>query len=314
VGLVEFGSVKGSLSHCSSAILSASKFIRKMRGGSQSILVQANDTKYYVVKMVGNPQGTNVLANEFLGSMVGMGVGLPVPHARGIYLSDSFIDSYPEIWFELTNVRCRPSKGIHLGILFVGELSGPGRPAEYISPSRVGTITNRPAFLGMYILDVLTNHQDNRQALFRRLPNSRDQEAIFIDHGHMFGGANWSFHERSGVAMHRERSIYSDLWRKDHVASWISHLRLVVPQALTISAPGIPSEWYKGDIEKLFDVLGTRLARLDELVHTESQQCGHLFREGRTDDALRLSNSGVHRIRTASERGAFSYPRQAALG
>jgi hypothetical protein len=314
LSLIEFGSFRGDLAHCSSAILSASKFIRKMRGGSQSILVQANDTRYYVVKMVGNPQGTNVLANEFLGSMVAMGAGLPVAIARGIYLSDSFIDTYPEIWFEFTDRRCRPSKGMHLGTLFVGQLSGPERPAEYISPSRVGTITNRAAFLGMYILDILTNHQDNRQALFRRAPSGREMEAIFIDHGHMFGGPDWNFDERPGVALHVERSIYSDLWQEEHIASWISHLRLVVPEALTIATPGIPPEWYKGEVKVLFDIVAARLASLDELVHTESQQCGHLFREGLADGALRLSDSGVHRIRTASERGAFSYPRQAAHG
>jgi hypothetical protein len=100
LGMIKFFP-SNKLVHCSSAILSANKFIRKLNGGSQSILIQANDSKYYVVKMMENPQGSNVLANEALGATVARAVGLPVADNNAIYLSDSFIDSFPDLWFEL---------------------------------------------------------------------------------------------------------------------------------------------------------------------------------------------------------------------
>jgi hypothetical protein len=67
-----------------------------MKGGSQSILVQCDDNRFYVVKMAGNPQGSKLLANECLGSVIAHAVGLPVAECRVIRLSDHFIDSDPE--------------------------------------------------------------------------------------------------------------------------------------------------------------------------------------------------------------------------
>lgn len=63
--------------------------------------------------------------------------------------------------FELPSGTRRPDAGLHFGSLLVGQPSSPARPSEYISRSRVETITNRLALLGMYILDVWANHQDN---------------------------------------------------------------------------------------------------------------------------------------------------------
>jgi hypothetical protein len=85
---------------CSTVFLSANKYVRKMKGGSQAILVQCDDDRFYIVKMGGNPQGPNVMANEFLGSVIAGAVGLPVAESMAIHLSDHFIDSEPDICFE----------------------------------------------------------------------------------------------------------------------------------------------------------------------------------------------------------------------
>ena len=76
-------------------------------------------------------------------------------------------------------------------------------------------ITNREAFLGMYLLDVWANHQDNRQAIFRR-NSTNDQEVCFIDHGYMFGGPEWNFQGsqgKLGSALHLEMAVYTYLWQ-----------------------------------------------------------------------------------------------------
>jgi hypothetical protein len=82
-------------------ILSANKHIRKMKGGSPSILVRANDGKHYIIKLHGNPSSCNLLANERLGSAIAKAVGIPVAESKGVFFSDSFIDSHQELWFEL---------------------------------------------------------------------------------------------------------------------------------------------------------------------------------------------------------------------
>ncbi|WP_433968308.1 HipA family kinase [Tunturiibacter gelidiferens] len=304
VGLVEFRSFEDSLHPCSNAILTANLYIRKMKGGSQSILVLANDGRHYVVKMTDNPIGPNVLANEHLGSHVAKAVGVPVAEAKGICLSDSFIDSHPDMWFELPSGVRRPTKGMHFGSLFVGKTSGPDRPTEYISPSRVSMITNREAFLGMYLLDVWANHQDNRQAIFRR-SSTNAQEVCFIDHGHMFGGPEWNFKENSASALHLERAVYSDLWRDEQVVSWISRIQTLIPDVLASIVPPMPSEWYSGDLGELLIRLEDRLLRLPELVQADAEKTWHPSQQKNINETLRLSDVGIHDLRTPETRSAF---------
>jgi hypothetical protein len=311
VGLVEFRSFEDSLHPCSNAILSANKFIRKMKGGSQSILVRANDGRHYVVKLADNPVGPNLLANEDMGSRLAKAVGLPVAEAKGICLSDSFIDSHPDLWFELSSGVRRPNKGIHFGSLFVGQTSGADRPTEYISPSRVSMITNREAFLGMYILDVWANHQDNRQAIFRR-SSTNAQEVCFIDHGHMFGGPEWNFKENSASSLHLEMAVYSDLWQDEQVVFWISRFQTIIPKVLMSIGVPIASEWYSGDLSELVSILTDRLHRLPELVQADAVKSWHPSQQKNIDESLRLSDFGIHDLRNPETRSAFHRGRATA--
>jgi hypothetical protein len=311
LGLVEFRSFEDSLYPCSNAILSANKYIRKMKGGSQSILVRANDGRHYIVKLTDNPAGANVLANEHMGSKLAKAVGLPVAETKGICLSDSFIDSHPELWFELPSGVRRPNKGTHFGSMFIGQTSGADRPTEYISPSRISTVTNREAFLGMYLLDVWANHQDNRQAIFRRSSTS-GQEVCFIDHGHMFGGPQWNFQDNLGSALHLEKAVYTDLWQDEHVSSWISRFQTIIPEVLPSVGAPMGSEWYSGDLNELLSKLTDRLLRLPELVQADVEKTWHPSQQKSLDESLRLSDFGIHDLRTPDTRSAFRRSRATA--
>jgi hypothetical protein len=311
VSLVEFRSFEDSLHPCSNAVLSANKYIRKMKGSSQSILVRANDGRHYVVKLTDNPAGPSVLANEYMGSLVAKAVGLPVAEARGIYLSDSFIDSHPDLWFELPSGVRRPNKGVHFGSLFVGQTSGADRPIEYISPSRISTITNREVFLGMYLLDTWANHQDNRQAIFRR-SSTNTLEACFIDHGHMFGGPEWNFECNLGSALHLEMAVYSDLWQNEQVGSWISRFQTIIPEVLMSIVPPMASEWYSGDPNELLHKLTDRLLRLPELVQADAEKTWHPSQQKKINGTLRLSDSRIHDLRTPDTRSASHRSRATA--
>src|SRR3984885_15783172 len=275
-----------------------------MRGGSQSILVQCDDRRYYVVKMTGNPQGGNTLANEVLGSIIVGAVGLPVAEGRAIYISDRFIDGEPDLWFELPSGTRRPDAGLHFGSLLVGQPSGPARPSEYIGRSRAGTITNRPAFLGMSILVVWANHQDNRQAIFLKTSNDK-QEVFFIDHGQMFGGSGWNFQERPGIAYHLEGSVYARLWHEETVSSWISHFRTILPDVLGFATSIIPSQWYNGDLHRLVEELGHRVCHITELVQRDVTNTQHFTPQEIENDTLRLSDSGIHLFRTPNTRSTI---------
>jgi hypothetical protein len=262
---------------CRSTALSAIKFIREMRGSSQPVLLQCTDEHHYVVKMRANPQGPNTLANEFLGGAVAGAAGLPVPRSSLIYLSDAFIDDNPGLWFQTNSGTRRPDAGVHYGSTFVGELSGPNRPTDYISRSRVDEITNRTSFLGMYIMDVWANHQDSRQAILLGNAADRMKKAFFIDHGHMFGGPSWFFNERPGVACHLEISVYSRLWLPEAVAAWIARFEETIPTALASAISAVPTPWYNGDLGALEDLLMRRLQNLSSLVELDAKQPQHFI-------------------------------------
>jgi len=314
LGLVEFCSFEDSLHPCSNAILSANKYIRKMKGGSQSILVRANDGRHYVVKLMDNPGGPNVLANEYMGSLLAKALGLPVAEGKGICLSDSFIDGHPDLWFELPSGVRRPNQGMHFGSLLVGQTSGADRPTEYISPSRVNMITNREAFLGMYLLDVWANHQDNRQAIFRR-NSTNELEVCFIDHGHMFGGPEWNFQGNQGnpgSALHLELAVYTDLWHDEQVAFWISRFQTMIPELLPSVVAPLASEWYSGNLSELLSSLTDRLLHLPELVQAGVERTWRPSQQKSTDESLRLSDFGIHDLRTPDTRSAFHRGRATA--
>lgn len=251
-----------------------------------------------------NPQGSNVLANESLGATVASAVGLPVADNKGIYLSDTFIDSFPDLWFESPAGRRRPNRGVHFASQFIGQPSGPQRPNEYISPSRVNNIANRQDFLGMYILDVWANHQDNRQAVFCRSSDGT-QKAFFIDHGHMFGGPEWQLQDRRpGIALHLEKNIYTDLWNEDHVASWISRFQVVIPSALSFANVAMQPQWYKGKANELIGRFIERLRRLPELVRADADECWHLIKTRTSNERLRLPDSGILNLGTSGRRSS----------
>jgi hypothetical protein len=283
----------------SSGVLSATKYIRKMRGGSQPSLVQCDNGQYYIVKMAHNPQGPNVLANEWLCSLLGNVAGLPVAEGHLVSISDAFIDGEQGLWFETPNGRQRPTAGIHYGSRLVGQPSGPNRPTDYIGRSRIEAITNGEAFVGMFILDVWANHQDNRQAVLVANQDKSGFKVVFIDHGHMFGGPNWNFANRRSVTCYLERSLYSALWDTGAVDRWISHLETVLPPALSSAISSVPSEWYNGDIGGLQEVLLRRLEDLKHLVETNTVALEQFNRRSMANDILRLPHNGIHMLGTA---------------
>src|SRR6266849_9576783 len=81
--------------------LSAVQHIRKMRGGSQAQLIRASDHNFYVTKFQNNPQHIRVLASEYLGTMIGLCLGLPMPEVRSIDVYEWLIAHTPDLRIEI---------------------------------------------------------------------------------------------------------------------------------------------------------------------------------------------------------------------
>ena len=49
--------------------LTACRHVRKMRGGAQSHLLEADDGNFYIVKFRNNPQHRRILVNEYVSAV-----------------------------------------------------------------------------------------------------------------------------------------------------------------------------------------------------------------------------------------------------
>ncbi len=161
------------------------RFIRKMRGGSQPILAQANDGLFYIIKFNNNLQGSNLPFNESIGGELFRACGLAVPSWRPLLATDAFLDQNPDCWLETSEGRLRPDSGLCFGSQFLGRDGI--RLFEILPGTSFKRVRNLPSFWLAWLIDICALHADNRQAIFLETTRG-DLEASFIDGGHLFGG------------------------------------------------------------------------------------------------------------------------------
>jgi hypothetical protein len=228
---------------------------RRQGGGAQSCLVLCDDGKQYVLKMHPNPQGSNVLANEALGSVLLSGLGFLVPHWRPITIDLKTLPSFPELTMATKHGTLLPACGLHFGSEYLG---GPQYDLFGCIPECY-KVKNGEHFLGIRLFDLWANHHDNRQCVYRRPKQTGDYEAFFIDNGHLFGGPTWS----------DETALSSKLWcryfrKSESLATerWLTLFEDRIPGLLHQAKATIPSDWYSGDINSLCAGLLQRLGCL----------------------------------------------------
>ena len=223
--------------------IQAMQYLRKMRGGSQSCLVRGEDENLYVIKMVGNPQGSEVLLNEALGTQLMRDIGLPVPAWSLIELTADFIDSTPQLWFDIgASQRSAPKSGLHFGSKLVVADS---TAYEYLPVEWFVQVVNRSDFIGALLFDVWCSHGDRRQAVF--IPNmGRNLEAVFIDQGALFSNARTSTPRTNLCAMYWDPEIYAGLDAGELLPFWESRIQNfdLVQFEREFTLIGLPSEWY----------------------------------------------------------------------
>ena len=62
--------------------VNARHFIRKMRGGAQAHLLEADDGHYYIVKFPNNPQHRRILVNEWIAGEILSHLQISAPEQR----------------------------------------------------------------------------------------------------------------------------------------------------------------------------------------------------------------------------------------
>ena len=225
--------------------LRATECIRKMRGGSQSCLIRAEDGNFYIVKFLDNPQGSNILFNEAFGAELMRTIDIQVPKWCQIFFSDEFIYANPSMWFEYETSIQKPAAGFHFGSLCVSP-HGAGIIYEMAPKSRFHLIANREQFVGVFLFDLWANQGDSRQAIFVQEVSGRAIHASFIDQGYLFGYGRHVRRDTPIAKMYIDPIVYSDLNIEMLLNLWESKILSINIEEIRNSFEKlmIPREWY----------------------------------------------------------------------
>jgi hypothetical protein len=199
--------------------LNARRFIRKMRGGAQAHLIEADDGHFYVVKFQNNPQHRRILVNEFLAGRLLAQLGIDAPESAIIELSPGFLEANPDVFLQTGSRRVAVEAGWHFGSRYPGD---PDRVAVYdfIPDALLDQVANADQFRAIFVFDRWAANADGRQCVFFRAqlrdwlarpgipPRKQGFVALMIDHGFIFNGPLWDYPESAIAGLYARRTVY----------------------------------------------------------------------------------------------------------
>jgi len=238
------------------------RYVRKLRGGSQPILVEGSDGLLYIVKFTNNLQGKNLPFNESMGTEVFKACTLPVPTWKPVFVTPEFVDQTPQCWMEAQGGKIRPEPGISFGSRFLG---GPNiRLFEILPGTAFNRIQNRNCFWLAWVMDICCQHTDNRQSLFVAGP--RGYRSWFIDMGHLFGGAKGDQKPRHFVqSRYLDPRIYGRIG-KEEISQLLRSIQSLNAEKLWRTARALPEDWVSASALRAF------FRALDTLANVELVQ------------------------------------------
>ena len=192
-----------------SKVVEIRRVIRRMRGGSQSFLIEGADGHAYVAKWTANPQGTRTLLNEWIAHRLLQKLEICTPQMRILRLSGPLCAASKDLYFDVDPKRFI-EPGLHLGSRC------PVNPEttaifDFLPAKLLNQITNRGDFVKCLVLDTLIGQWDKRQAVFVRDRVSKSRpacRAYLIDHGMSFGGSHWEQLGQRTTGIYLDYSVY----------------------------------------------------------------------------------------------------------
>jgi hypothetical protein len=250
--------------------VNARRLVRKMRGGAQAHLIEADDGNFYVVKFKNNPQHLRVLINELVAGVFLSYLQITAPETTLIRLTDEFLGSNPEVHIQLGSRRVPVEPGWHFGSRYPGD---PDRLTVYdfIPDLLLEKVVNLREFLGILVFDKWTGNADARQAVFYRSrvrewrPGSQQPVRLgfvaqMIDHGYIFHGPNWDFVDSPLAGLYFRPVVYQSVRSWDDFQPWLDRVIHFPEEVVDEAVRRIPLEWLEGS-EDAWDALLTRLLR-----------------------------------------------------
>lgn len=255
----------------------AVRLLRKLRGGSQAHLVQADDDYFYAIKSPDNPQSKRVLVNEYLGARVFEHMGIAAAKITPLHVPQSFLDGNPDFGLQFHRERVSLRSGVFLASRYG---VSPEKVAIYdmLPEPLLPKIANSSHFWGALVADQWLSNQDARQCVFFRDQtsdvNSRRGfragfRAVAIDHGFCLGGPSWQLRDSPLTGIYFQVAVYRTFSGAREIEPWFERLNTITQQHFTVWVEEMPSEWLRGDewsLQILIERLIRRKGRVLELV------------------------------------------------
>ena len=236
--------------------------ISQVRGGSQARIMLADDGKKYVTKLMGNPQCTRVLANDYLACRLARMVGLSVPEPVIIILDEKTILEQ-QITFTLAGRAVAVRPGLQFGSALVT-----GQVLDWLPGTMLGRVRNLREFAGLIAFDKWTGNADGRQAVFHKEIRERKYTASFIDFGYCFNAGEWSFTDAPLRGVYGLNDVYVRIESWADFAPWLSRIERFSERQLRSIADEIPCEWYgeHSELQRLLNCLLERRSIVRQLI------------------------------------------------
>jgi len=222
----------------------------------------ADDGKKYVTKLMGNPQCTRVLANDYLACRMARMVGLSVPEPVIILVDEKTIQEQ-QITFTLAGRAVAARPGLQFGSALVT-----GEVLDRMPATMLGRVRNLREFAGLLAFDKWTGNADGRQVVFHKEMRERKYAASFIDFGYCFNAGEWSFPDAPLRGVYGLNDVYERIESWDDFAPWLSRIERFSERQLRSIAEEIPCEWYgeRAELQRLLDRLSERRCILRLLI------------------------------------------------
>ncbi|HWB84173.1 MAG TPA: HipA family kinase [Bryobacteraceae bacterium] len=256
--------------------LTAVRHVRKMRGGAQAHLLEADDGHWYVVKFRNNPQHRRVLVNELLSATFLDYLKIASPATAMVRITPEFLKCNPDVHLTLGTRRLPVESGWHFGSQYPGD---PSRTAVYdfLPDALLSQVVNLEEFRAILVFDKWTGNADGRQSVFYRAMVRGGEAgagkpgfvARMIDHGFAFNGPNWDFPESPLQGLYARRMVYDGVRSLADFEPWLEQVVHFPEEVMDQAWKRIPPEWVEGDeeaLERLLEQLFARRKRLPELI------------------------------------------------
>jgi HipA-like protein len=241
--------------------LTAIRPVRKMRGGAQSWLLEADDGHWYVVKFRNNPQHRRVLVNELLASTLLGYLKIAAPETALVRVDEDFLAGNPEVHLALGTRRIPVEPGWHFGSRYPGD---PARVAVYdfLPDALLAQVVNLEDFRAILVFDKWVGNADGRQSVFYRAfvrgaagAGKPGFVARMIDHGFAWNGPNWDFPDSPLQGLYPRRQVYDSVRSLADFEPWLSQVMGFPEEVVDRAWKSIPPDWIEGEEDALLELL-----------------------------------------------------------